>query len=221
MEPSPKRTGGKIPYDREKRYSMQVLDSDTDTKHVEKHRRTSLCTIERSPESTLKRGQHITFPTDKKFSLNTLRPLDASLLEKLEALKPETTPLLPGVHFTLYYDVQKSLLILHLDQAVNLSSQAPEDTSNCFCQVYLLPLKSEVLQSQCVQGTYSPIFDRVFRFGDMPLDDLRLKTLVMRLYINDNHFVGGVFYNMKSADLMGNKIIAEIAEYDEEEGMKV
>lgn len=221
--PSPNRTGRTGSYGDEE-YSSDEVDADTDT--MERGggggRRESLCVIQRSPESTLKRGQHITFPTDKKMSLNTLRPLDASLLEKLEALKPETTPLLPGVHFTLYYDAQKSMLIVHLNQAVNLSSsETPEDASNCFCQVYLLPVKSDVQQSQCVQGTYCPIFDRVFGFGDIPLDELRLKTLIMRFYVNHNHFVGGVLYHLKSGDLMGNKIIAEIAEYDEGEGMKV
>lgn len=195
------RTGRRNSY-RDEWYPLEEVD--TDTKTVEKGRKTSMCVIERSPESTLKRGQHITFPTkSKKMSLGTLRPLDDSLLKKLEALKPEKSPLLPGVHFTLYYDVQKSMLILHLGQAVNLSTQTPEGDSNCFCQVYLLPVKSEVQQSQCVEGTYCPIFDRVFGFGDIPLDDLRLKTLVMRFYVNHHHFVGGVLYNLKSGDLWG------------------
>ena len=187
---------------------------------VNRGKRPSLSYIQRSPESTLKRGEHIPFPS-KKMSISVLRPLDPALLQKLEDLKPEASPVMSGIHFSLYFDEQKEMLIVHVDRAVNVPTMRPEITCNPFIQVYLLPTKLEIQQSHSIDETHSPVFDRMFRFSHIPVDEIQQQLLVMRLYINANHFVGGVAYNLVEDELLGNKVVKEIAEFDEEEGLRV
>lgn len=201
---------------------LSSLD-DPGVGYVDRGKRPSLCYIERSPESTLKRGEHLTFPSaaKKRMSISVLRPLDASLLQKLKALKPESSPTLPGIYFSLYFDEQKPMLIVHVNRAVHIPTQRPVVSSNAFFQIYLLPSKLEVQQSHSVDETHSPVFDRVFRFCHLSLEELRQQVLVIRLYINVNHFIGGVVYSLENDDLMGNKVVGEITEFDEEEGLRV
>ncbi len=203
--------------------SMEDDDIDDDPGYANTGRNPSIIKIERSPENTLKRGQYLEFPkqSEKKMSLNTLRPLDASLLKKLEELKPEESPATAGIHFSLYFDEVKSMLIVHVNQAVNLPTQRPAQTSNPFLQTYLLPGKLDVQQSHCVDGTHSPTFDRVFRFTNLSIDNLRRQLLVMRFYINVNHFVGGVLCSLEDANLTGNKVVKEISAFDEDMGLQV
>ena len=197
---------------------------DMDVGFVDKGKRPSLSFIERSPESTLKRGAHaISFPSQskKKMSINTLRPIDDALRQKLEELRPESSPIQACVYFSMYFDDQKMMLIVHVNRAVNLPTRRPEATSNPFLQIYLLPSKVEVQQSHSMDGTHSPVFDKVFRFSHMPVAQLRGQMVVMRFYININHFVGGLVHSLHDADFMGNKNVMEISEFDEEEGLKV
>lgn len=208
--------------ERDEYYDDDEDDIDDDPGYVRSSRNPSIIQIERSPESTLKRGEHIEFPTSsKKMSLNTIRPLRKTLLKKLEELKPEPSPTMAGVHFSLYYDEAKSMLILHVNKAVNLPTQRPAESCNPFLQIYLLPGKTDVQQSHCVDGTHSPVFDRVFRFINLNIDNLRRQMLVMRFYINVNHFVGGILYSLEDANMSGDKEVMEIAEFDENMGLQV
>jgi hypothetical protein len=211
-------------------YEDEVLDmgsgvsgsddsEDPGVNFVDRGKRPSLCRIERSPESTLKRGEYLTFP-GKKMSISVLRPLDASLLQKIEALKPECSPELSGIHFSLYFDEHKEVLVLHVDCAVHIPIQRPE-VSSPFLQVYLLPSKLEVQQSLSTSDSHNPVFDRVFRFSNISLDQIKQQLLVMRLYVNINHFVGGVVYSLEEEELVGNMVVKEIEAYDEEGGLKV
>lgn len=197
------------------------MEEDTDVGYVDISKRPSLVTIERSPEHTLERGKEIEFPGQRRMSIGCIRKLDLVLTEKLEELKPACTPDIPGVHFSLSYDEQKFMLIVHVSYGINLPTQRPEQTSNPYIQVYLLPTKSEVQQSHSIEGTHSPFYDRLFRFTKLSLDSLRRCAVVIRFYINVHHFIGGVLYGLEEADLMGNKIVHSISQYDEEEGLKV
>lgn len=204
--------------------SLSDFDNNPGVGFVNKGKRPSLSFIERSPESSLKRGEHIPFSSTKgkKMSISVLRPLDPSLLQKLEALKPESSPVLSGVHFSLYFDEHKGMLIIHVDRAVNIPTMRPEITCSPFIQVYLLPSKLEVQQSHSIDDeSHNPVFDRMFRFSNIPVEESHQQMLVMRLYINANHFIGGVVYNLFEDELLGNKVVKEIEEYDEEEGLRV
>ena len=201
--------------------SYNSEDDDDDMGYTSTGRNPSIVQIQRSPDHTLKRGQHIEFPKDKKMSLNTLRPLNPSLLRKLDELKPEASPCIAGVHFSLYFDEVKSMFIVHVTRAVNLPTQRPAQTSNPFVQVYLLPGKTDVQQSHCVDGTHSPVFDRVFRFINLTFDSLRRQQLVMRFYINVNHFVGGVLCPLEDANTTGENTVQDIEAFDEDMGLQV
>lgn len=189
---------------------------------VDNIRRPSLCFIQRSPESSLRRGEaHLTFSSKKKMSLTSLRPLKESLLEKLDALKPEESPSLPEVHFSLCFDDEKMKFIVHVSRAFRLPTRRLESASNPFLELYLLPSKVEVQQSLSIDGTLSPMFDTIFHFCDLPLETLRQQILVMRFYVNTGHFVGGALHSIQEADLVGKKVVREILEFDEDEGLKV
>ena len=200
---------------------------DTDIGYVDlppdfSAKRPSVATIERSPDATLERGRHIEFPLPKRLSISTIRKMDSFLVSKLEELqKPLRSPEIPGVHFSLSFDEEKGTLIVHLSHAINLPTSRPKETSNPFVQIYLLPIKSEVLQSHSVQGTHSPQYDRLFRFSKLSMDTVRKSALVMRFYVNKQHFIGGVLYGLEEADVMGDRTVQSICQYDEEEGLKV
>lgn len=201
--------------------SMEDVDSDMDVGFVDRGQRPSLSVIERSPEATLNRGEHLQFPSSRPRQVVKIRPLDPSLLKKLEELQPAASPEISGVQFSLYFDEIKAMFFVHVKKVTNLPSQRPALTSNPYVQIYLLPAKSEVLHSQSIDGTHNPTFDQVFRFTNLSVDNLRRQMMVMRFYVNVNHFVGGLLYNLENADLAGNKIVEHISEFDEEEGLKV
>lgn len=181
--------------------------------------------IERSPENSLQRGEHLVFPSTRGYRKSplSLKSCDASLVKEMVKMRSETilNPQEPGIYFSLYYDETKAMLIVHVTEAVNLPTSRPDQTTNPYVQVYLLPRKSTVQQSHSVKGTHSPFFDHVFRFSGLSLDVLSQQILVMRCYVNLNHFVGGILYSFDEADLIGKRIVREIMPFDEEEGLKV
>lgn len=197
-------------------------EEDTMIGYVEMSgKRPSFSAIDRSPEHTLERGQHIVFPR-RKLSVFTVKKLDPILMKKLEDLQPSSDPPdITGVHFSVSFDEQKSMLIVHIIHAINLPTQRPEESSSPFVQLYLLPNKTEVQLSRSIDGTLSPYYDRLFTFTKLSLDDLRCSAIVMRFYVNVNHFIGGILYGLEDADMMGNRIVHTISPYDEEEGLKV
>lgn len=181
--------------------------------------------IERSPENSLERGEHLVFPSTRGYRKSplSLKSYDTSLVKKMVKMRSETilNSQEPGIYFSLYYDETKAMLIVHVTEAVNLPTSRPNQTTNPYVQIYLLPRKSTVQQSHSVKGTHSPFFDHVFRFSGLSLDVLSQQILVMRCYVNLNHFVGGILYSFDEADLIGKRIVREIMPFDEEEGLKV
>ena len=128
----------------------------------------------------------------------------------------------PCVHFSLYYDDKNQKLIVHLKQAFKLPTNRPEESSNPFTDIYLLPKKGNVHKSHIQVKTHNPVFDETFKFTDLDPHVINKQTVVMRVYINErNHFVGGVLYPLESASMNGDLIKAPISEFEEEQSLKV
>ena len=126
----------------------------------------------------------------------------------------------PCVQFSLYYNSEK--LIVHLKQAFKLPTSRPEESSNPFTEVYLLPKKNEVHKSRTVLKTHNPIFDETFKFTKLIPNEIEKQIVVMRMYINErSHFIGGVLYPLESANMDGDLIKVTISEFDEEESLRV
>lgn len=126
------------------------------------------------------------------------------------------------VHFSLYYDENNDKLIVHLKQAFRLSTSRPEESSNPFAEVYLLPKKKTVHTSKSQVKTHNPMFDETFTFTDLDPQVVRQQVVLMRIYINErSHFIGGVLYPLESASMNGDLIKVGISEFDEKESLKV
>lgn len=196
--------------------SLSDAHDFVDTEEGDTEERPRFSAIERSPEP----GWTIVSSIKKHAHKSQMKPPDTSLIKKKkpEEIEPVVCPV---VQFTLFFDEQNTMLTIRIIQAINLPTQSPENGSKSFVKVYLLPSKVEEQQSCRVDGTHSPVFDHAFRFLHIPLDSLRHHMVVMRFYINVNHFVGGTLYSLKEGDLTGGKIIEDISEFDEEEGLKV
>ena len=134
----------------------------------------------------------------------------------------QPSPETPSVHFSLYYDENCQKLIVHLKQASRLPTSRPEESSNPFAEVYLLPKKIDVVKSHTEKKTHNPVFDETFTFAELSLHEIRKQTVVMRMYNNEqSHFIGGVLCPLESADMNGDLIKVSITEFDEENSLLV
>ena len=132
------------------------------------------------------------------------------------------TPEHSCVHFSLYYHESNKKLVVHLKEAFRLPTSRPEESSNPFTEVFLLPKKGVVHRSHVETKTHSPVFDETFKFAELDSHDIKKQTLVMRMYINErNHFIGGVLYPLESAAMNGDLVKVPISEFDEEESLRV
>lgn len=143
-------------------------------------------------------------------------------LRKKRQLVRQSSPEIPCVHFSLYYNESNQKLIVHLKQVFKLPTSRPEESSNPFAEVYLLPKKNEIHKSHTEFKTHNPVFDETFKFTDLNPHELKRQMVVMRIYNNErNHFVGGVLYSLESASMTGDLIKVAFSEFDEEESLRV
>ena len=144
------------------------------------------------------------------------------LRKRSPQLVRRSSPEIPCVQFSLYYDESSEKLILYLKQAFKLPTRCPVDSSHPFTEVYLLPKKTEVHRSHMVLKTHNPIFDETFKFTKLVPSEVEKQTVVMRMYISEqNHFIGGVLYPLESANMDGDLIKVDMLEFDEEESLRV
>lgn len=134
----------------------------------------------------------------------------------------QPSPETPCVHFSLYYDENSQKLIVHLKQAYRLPTSRPEESSNPFAEIYLLPKKIDVVKSHTERKTHNPVFDETFRFAELSSHEIRKQTVVIRMYNNEqSHFIGGVLCPLESASMNGDLIKVPITEFDEEDSLLV
>ncbi len=86
---------------------------------------------------------------------------------------------LATLEFSLYYDIQKNTLTVHLLQAYNL----PVKSSSTCVVLYLLPNKLEVFESQVVHENSNPAYQQMFQFSNLSGSELlRRQTLMFRIF---------------------------------------
>lgn len=109
----------------------------------------------------------------------------------------------PTLQFSLYYDIQRHALKVHLQQAYDLPAM---DKSPCVT-LYLEPKKVEIFECKVVAHNRNPVLDQVFEFRHLQADEVRRQSLVFRVYCHDrlskNDFVGAVVLPLREADLLG------------------
>ena len=96
---------------------------------------------------------------------------------------------LPTLQYSLYYDIQRNSLTVHLGQAFNLpvrgKSHHSGDTSII---LYMQPNKAEVFESKVVRKELNPVFDQTFEFtGLLGVQVARKQTLIFKLYCRSRY----------------------------------
>ena len=123
------------------------------------------------------------------------------------AASPEEDGAQPTLHFSLYYDLQRQVLTIHLHKATNLPAKDQRCTSNPFVVAYVEPSKVEICHSKIIYKTLNPTFDEMFEFKNLTPDEVRKQTIVFRIYNHDKYaksdFIGAVVLPLREADLLG------------------
>lgn len=140
---------------------------------------------------------------------------------------PIISDTLPTLEFSLYYDIQKNTLTVHVLQAYNLPIKSRISSCSTCVVLYLLPNKLEIFESQVVHKSSNPAYKQIFKFSNLSGSELlRKQTLVFRIfqytksvsYVSDNEphcnicfcfrfssrdLVGTVTMDLADADLLG------------------
>lgn len=190
---------------------------------------------EANSENRLVIEKSLMFPQENQYSALPLSPsLD---LQKLQAVTPpssrpesaaswvvgdssdeeEDADSQPTLQFSLYYDIQRRTLTVHLQRAYNLPvKDIFMGSSDPFVVMFLLPSREEILQSKIVEKDLNPVFDQVFEFRTILSQELYSQVLVMQVYDHDkfasNDLIGSVLIPMKEAELYGMTMKRKIGE---------
>ena len=159
--------------------------------------------------------------TESPATTTPVLPRRASIASSVELAQLEWMPSLPilqeqslesdqthpSLQFSLHYDIQRSLLSVHLHHASNLPAMDKRGTSDPFVVMFLIPNREEIFESSIVPKTLDPVFDQSFQFEKLTPDDIRRQTLIFRIYDHDkfskNDIIGAVGLPLKTVDLFG------------------
>ena len=164
-------------------------------------------------------------PAAEKYYKNTNASRQRAKLIKSETWTSSTDPISqmepgPVLEFSLFYDIQRRTLTVHLDQAFNLPAKDRCGTSDPFVVMFLLPDKEEVFQSRVVMKSLNPIFDETFGFRGILAHEVYEKVLVFRVFdydmVSRNDFIGTVVLPLRTADLYGATVRKRIDEQTEQ-----
>lgn len=123
----------------------------------------------------------------------------------------------PTLQFSLYYDIQRRTLTVHLQKAYNLPVKGVDMRAcNSFVVLFLLPSREEILQTPVVEKDLNPVFDQVFEFRGILSQELYQQVLVLQVFDHDrflsDDLIGTVLIPMKEAELYGMTMKRKIGE---------
>ena len=122
----------------------------------------------------------------------------------------------PKIHFSLYYDIQRCALTVHLMSGTNLPAKDRSGTSDPFVILFLVPNKEQIFESKIHKKTLEPHFNEVFEFTGLLPNEIRRQTLVLRVLDKDafssSDDMGAVVLPLEEADLYGVKVSAKLVE---------
>lgn len=119
-----------------------------------------LCSSDRTPHSRL-------------YLFHTLEsaPADLGLLSSF-----------PTIQYSLYYDIQRNILSVHLQQMYNLPTRHKDRPIDSFVCLYLMPHKEQEFESKLVQKSLNPVFGQDFEFTSQPgLELAREQVLIFKI----------------------------------------
>ena len=129
------------------------------------------------------------------------------LVPQLPLMAEVSEKSVPFLQFILHYDIQRRILIVHLQNASNLPAKDQSGTSDPFVVMHLFPNRDEMYESKVVYKTLDPIFDQSFEFHQLQLDDLQQQKLIFYIYNRERsskNFIGGVILPLsEDVDIFG------------------
>ena len=113
----------------------------------------------------------------------------------------------PEIEFSLYYDIQRRTLTVHLQCAKHLPLKGKKVTLNPIVLLYLVPNREYILESKVVENSTNPRFYQLLEFKGLLLDEVRRQSLVFRIYSQSakGDLLGGLALPLSEADLFGMK----------------
>ena len=124
-----------------------------------------------------------------------------------------------SIQYSLYYDQQKKMLGVYLQQAYNFEQKYP--CGKFWITVYTFPTTEKVFTLKITDTTASPVLDKVFQFPDF--EESLTQTLVIGIHQHTRCFsqkmVGVIPIDLKSADLCGHTVRRSIL--DDPKSIKV
>ena len=122
----------------------------------------------------------------------------------------------PRIQFSLYYDIQRRTLTVHLMSGTDLPAKDRRGTSDPFVILFLIPNKEQIFESKVHKKTLRPIFNEVFEFTGLLPDEVRRQTLILRVLDKDtlsaSDDMGVVVLPLEEADLYGVKMNAKLTD---------
>ena len=122
----------------------------------------------------------------------------------------------PRIQFSLYYDIQRRTLTVHLISGTNLPAKDRRGTSDPYVILFLIPNKEQILESKVHNKNLNPCFNEVFEFTGLLSDEVRRQTLILRVLDKDkisaSDDMGIVVLPLEDADLYGVKMNSKLSE---------
>ena len=130
-----------------------------------------------------------------------------------DAAQPTDQPAM--IHFSLYYDIQRRTLTVHLLEGTNLPAKDRRGTSDPFVILFLLPHKEEIFESKVHKRTLNPVFNEVFEFSGLIPSEIRQQTLILRVLDKDfssSEDMGTIIQPLEDADLYGVRVSCKLSQ---------
>lgn len=90
------------------------------------------------------------------------------------------------LEFSLYYDVSKQSLVVHMLRGLYLPQRRGLKSINSFIQAKLVPSESQVLKTRVVSNSRSPAYDQLLEFGELTYDQFEQQTLVLEVFYRES-----------------------------------
>ena len=89
----------------------------------------------------------------------------------------------PTILYSLYHDIQRGLLSVHLKQVFNLPARGKHKTMDSYVELCLASHQHMVKKSRLMRGSLNPSFDEQFQFTGLPdLQILKKQTLLFKIF---------------------------------------
>ena len=115
----------------------------------------------------------------------------------------------PAIQFSLYYDIQRRTLSIHLHQALNLPllKRDVRYSHDPFIVIFLLPTREVIHQTVTIANSRDPKYKQIFEFCGILAEEVHQQVVVFQVFYNDkfsrDHLIGSVLMPLKEADLYG------------------